>query len=99
MSRVSLIENGEFDISYELCEGGTMFLHCNVSSFSVSVLKEIRRSFNAILDVAASEGFNEVFAQTNNLRFIKALKRPYEVFLEVGDGLDKQWGVLWPLGQ
>jgi hypothetical protein len=62
-----------------------LFLHCNVEKTSKSVLKRIRDSFEVLLQEALLAGYDCVYAQTENLKFVKFLGQPYEVIASEGN--------------
>lgn len=97
MSSVCIEKNDNYEVSYELVEGELIFMHISVESFSKTVLKEIKSLFEGLMRVASEQGYYYLFAQTPNLRFVKALGQPYEVFGTTEVDGEKQWGVSWEL--
>lgn len=98
MSRKPLVDTDDYQITAQLQEG-LIFLHCNVYNFSKSVLKDLRDVFEVLCEEARLQGHYTMFSITPNSRFVKALRKPFDVIEEFEKDGESYEVVAWDLIQ
>ena len=77
------VYNGDdFNITLERVKD-TIFVHCDVFSFSKSILKKMRTYFKMLRDFLHSKGFDEIATYTLNKKFAKLIDNSFEVAGEI----------------
>lgn len=80
MSQIkTILDNEDFKVTLELEGEDILFVHCDVFTWTPSVLRKLRLGFSELREMAHSQGYDALYTFTQNKRWCDLLDNSYEL--------------------